>query len=363
MTTATDIKKEYARLWHTVFPEDRAWNDWFFENAVDEKNIQMLLGQNLEPISGLLMQPYGFKYFDENLTMAYICGVATYRQYRGHGFMSNLMRDSLQSAYTRGDAFASVIPAERRLFFYYDRFGFATVVYNRMERYTSLHAFSAVENFRVSNPDFKAFHDLETKMPVTVTHTRKDFINILSDIEHDHGVVIQIDDETSSPLAMAFAVVSPSGEIHVRQLLGLYQPALDMALHEVKMKLGAERPLLVWRAAGMVDRLDAPVSLRPRAMMRIVNAEMVLSSLSRQFPTINQIVRVRDSIIKENNAVFRLSDGKIRRYDSTTVVADGRHVTLDLTIDVLTKILFSDEAVGNIFGLPASRPEVSLMLD
>lgn len=361
MKTATNIKKDYESLWQSTFRESQAWNQWFFDNVVKESDIKLLFNENATPVSGLLMRGYDFKFYNENLPLTYICGVATYRRYRGQGFMSQLMRDSLRAAYSRGDVFASVIPAERRLYFYYERFGFATVVYNEMERYTSLHSFPVGEGLSVENADFASFHELEAKLPVTVLHSEEDFKNLLSDIEMDGGVTLQIKDENSTPLSLAFAVTSPSGEIHVKNLLGTYQPALDRALYEVKMSLGSEHAMLVWRPAGNRGRIDSLSSLRPKAMLRIVNVEKVLEAISRQYPGVNQQISVHDKIIPENNAIFLVSKGMVKRVDKTS--EEDRKLTLDVSVDVLTKILFSDEAVGHIFGIPSSRPNISLMLD
>lgn len=363
METKIDTKQEFESLWQTSFPADPAWNEWFFTSVVDARHVRLLFDADGHPVSGLLMQPYGFKLYDELLPMAYICGVATYRKYRGRGYMSRLLRESLRSAYSRGDALAALIPADRRLFFYYDRFGFASVIYNRIERYASSHAFALDASLQLTVPDYAAFHRLETAMNATVLHSERDFGHILSDIGHDGGVVVAVADTESTPLAMAFVVVSASGEIHVRQALGTHQAALDRALHQVKTLLGDHRPMLVWRPAVTVDSLDAPASLRPRAMMRIVDVGRVLASVAAQFPRTDLAIRVRDDIVPENNALFTLTNGRVTRTECPSYAADRNFDALDVSVDMLTKILFNDPALGRIFNLPATRPDVALMLD
>lgn len=350
-----DKKAEIERLFNAAFPEDAEWNRWFFDRVYNDSEAMLLTDQD-KPVSCLMSQKYDFKFHNQYLPLAYICGVATDRRLRGHGFMSSLLKNALHESYLRGDAFAGVIPADRRLYFFYDKFGFATVVYSGIERFASLHSFPIEKDLCFVTPTYQAFASLEKMREATVIHTERNFIDILYDINHDGGCVVQVEDDKNSPLAMAFATANET-EIHVKELLGSYPPALDMALSEVKRKLGSDKTMIVYG----VPKDSAPFALRARGMMRIINVLNVLSALAGQYPNLSQNIRVRDNLIKENEGLYILHGGEclFRHNDEGAKIK----ISMEVTTDVLTKILFSDKYIQNVFNIPTARPSMSLMLD
>lgn len=343
------------KLFNVSFPEDPEWNRWFFDRVYNDEEA-MLLTEDGRPVSCLLSQQYNFKFHEQILPMAYLCGVATDRRMRGHGFMSRLIAEMLQQSYKRGDVFAGVIPADRRLFFFYDKFGFATVVYAGIERYSSLHTFPINPELNSVLPLYQSFLSLMKDRKITVMHSERQFNDILDDIRHDSGHVVQIDDNNGVPLAMAFATADNS-EIHVKEILGTFPPALDMALGEIKGVLGVDKSMIVYGP----PKDHASYALRSRAMMRIVNAHKVLSSLAQQYPDVSQIVRVTDQLIKENNAMFVIKDGECKvSLENERIKTD---TPIDVSIDVLTKLIFSDSFIQKVFNIPTARPSMPLMLD
>lgn len=348
-----DKKKiQVKRLYDSTFTADKSWNDWFFERVYRDEEV-MILAPGGNPVSCLFLQQYKFRFHGEETRFGYISGAATAVPARHKGYMRQLLSESLQTAHARGDVFVGLIPATRRLYFYYDKFGFATVVYDDIERYTSVHSFTRSDDYSVVAPSYRAFRALQENESSTVVHSESDFLAILEDIEHDGGVSVQINDKEGNQAAMAFATVYDR-EIHVKYLLGSDTAACEMALGEVKTRLGTgDKPMVVWS-----EPVGRESMLRSRGMMRVVNVEAALGTLAAANRRIEQVIRVSDRIISENNAIYILKDGKCHRVDSTL-----RHLTLDVTVDVLTRILFSSSRIGDIFGLPTSRPRMSLMLD
>ena len=137
---------EVRRVFDAAFPrESRAWTDWFFREVFrpDEALVQDVSTDGKETAaSALMMMPYQFSYQGVILGMSYIYGAGTMPRFRGRGLMHGLMEDALRRSHLAGDALCALVPAERRLYFFYDKFGFETVFYDDEERYTSLHRFS-----------------------------------------------------------------------------------------------------------------------------------------------------------------------------------------------------------------------------
>lgn len=340
-------------LYDSSFPQDKPWNQWFFDNVYKDDEGLILYEEN-KPVSCLLLQAYDFLFHGRNVRLAYISGAATHYKSRGKGYMTMLMKEALRTGYERGDALACLIPANRRLFFFYDKFQFASVVFADIERYTAIHAFPITEGYTVADPDYASFNRLERLRDATVLHSEKDFENILEDIAHDGGVAVRINDSDGQPLAMVFGTANRD-EIHFKEILGIDKNAVDMAMGTIKTRLGVELPAVAW-----LSPTESSTQLRPRGMMRIVNVEKVLSALADSHPEINQTVKVRDRIIEPNNGIFILEKGKCRKLAAD---AEQPEITLEADVDVLTKILFSGSRIGNVFGFPTSHPTMSLMLD
>lgn len=345
------MKERVFRIYSEAFGSDPAWNRWFFNTVYREEEAMMLIkGGNA--VSTLMLQSYRFRYAGQELPMAYISGAATSRQFRGKGHMSELMGDALRNSYDRGDAFASLIPANRRLFCFYEKFGFATVFFTDRERYTSMHVFTMSTDYTGVPPTYEGFARLERMAPSTVVHSERDYVNIIWDIAHDNGTVKAVADTASGETAaMAFAVAGRE-EITVKELLAVNDEARETVLAEVRSAM-PELPMVV-----CAPPADRGVTLSPRGMIRIIDAHQVLRVLAEQNPRTEQVIRIHDDRIPENNGVYIVRDGRCEKTDHTI-----RHLTLDTDISTLAGILFSAPKIGDIFGLPSCHPMMQLMLD
>ena len=262
--------------------------------------------------------------------------------------MKSLMHDTLLSLYNQNVPFACLIPASRPLYFIYDRMGFATVFYAEEKRYTALHKFET-GNFKRISPDYAVYSKLEKNRKGALLHTKEQFDFAVKDVEISNGIVVAVEDEEGNS-AVAFAECND--EIKVIDILSSNADAYEAALCLIRDNFG-EKPIIVW---------DVPsndiISLRSRGMIRIVNAETALSALADSNHGINITVKVHDSFIPENNGIYRIFKGKCRKIEQSSDKID-----LDVSISVLSKILFSTSKIGELFELPTHRPFISLMLD
>jgi predicted acetyltransferase len=345
------IKEQIRRIYNNAFTDDLSWNRRFFDLIYTPED-GLVLTKSDRPVSCLLLQKYQFKFCGSAIPIAYITGAATDKSQRGNGYMSELMANALKTSFNRGDFFATLVPATEGMFRYYKSFGFATVFYLDCERYTSLHKFEKSDNYKRVEPIYDDFAELELLREATVLHSEKDFELILADNMHDNGVVRAIANVNDNTIAaMAFAV-SNGKEIVVRELLAVSADAAESVLSELKEAM-PELPMLVW---AMPTKRN--VQLRARGMCRIINVEKVLSKMATAHPEINQVIRVYDDKIAENNGIFIVSDGKCQRANPSE-----KKVTLEASVTTLTSILFSETAIGEIFKLPTERAMLPLMLE
>ena len=347
MSKINDIRK----LFEGGFKESSEWTDWYFNKVYNDDNA-LLSTSNSQPVSSLMLDPYRLKLADSIVDMGYISCATTARQFRGQGHMGRLISDALMEAAARGQAIVSLIPASTRLYFFYDRFDFATIFYADEHRYTSLHNFTFDSRFEEVCPTFEHFTRLETSRRSTVLHSENDFQNALTDNALDGGDVISIvNSETGEPAAMLFATAGEHAAV-VRDILSVSEAATDSILHLLRQRIG-NRMIIVWSPPS-----DSPSMLRSRGMGRIVNVAKLLESIASQYPETDQVIRVRDRILSDNNAFFIIHKGSVERVSSTI-----RRVNLDVAIDTLAKIIFNSKRIGETFSMPTFRPAMALMLD
>ena len=123
-----NLLSDSRRLWHEVFGDDPKWIDMYLRHNGGEDNLLYHLDKSGSHIvSQLYMPRYRMTMHGQPITAAYITGAATGRAERSQGHMGRLVRDAIRRASERGDAMLMLIPADRRLYGYYDRFGFSTV--------------------------------------------------------------------------------------------------------------------------------------------------------------------------------------------------------------------------------------------
>ncbi len=350
-------KEEYRKIYTSSFSDTPEWASWFVDSVCSDDDIILGYGPEGTPVSGMAALPYRFAPLnpatEEALQAVYLAGVATLPKARGRGAMSALMRDALRLARMREIDVCTLIPAGRRLFFFYDKFGFTTVFYATEERYTSVHDFIPADDARYPEPDFEIFHNLEKGRPYTVCHSEKDFKNILTDARLSRGHVVTA--VCGSGSAMAFANPMSDGTTYVSALLSNSEEAAESALSRLK-EITGETSFLVMRDPDSGTK----ATLRARGMIRLLNVGRVLSSLAACSPDTTATIRVRDHLLTENDGIYRIKDGYCEKAAS---IAHHDRITLDVTVDVLARILFNTPRLGDVFNLPATRPAMYLMLD
>lgn len=346
-----DKQAEMKRLFNAGFKESAEWTDWYFNHVFNPDNA--LIGYaNGQPVSGLMLDRYDLRLGNQSVGMGYISCATTLRSARGQGHMRRLVNDALMEAASRGDALVSLIPASERLYFYYDRFDFATIFYADELRYTSCHQFHINPGLIETNPSYDGFHTLETERRARVMHSRSNFENILTDNALDNGEVIFLADKGDGDIRAALFAVNGNEAVKVKDIMARDEAAMESALGVLRGRVG-ERMMIIDAAPG-----DNPAMLSSHGMGRIVNVRQILQTLATEVPKTEQVIRVHDRIISDNDAIFIIHNGTVERTATTM-----RRVTLDVNVDTLAEIIFNSQRVGDVFGLPSFRPAMSLMLE
>lgn len=366
--TIMSVKDDIKRLWQEAFGDTKEFVDMYFDSVYTDADA-MTLEVDGRMVSSLLLQPYLLRFHGETLPVAYVSGAATRRQSRGKGYMSQLMLNALQSARERGAMGVALIPADVYLYDYYARMDFATVFYADAQRYTSLHQFPGggeyYEAADIYDPEvMDAFMRMESERPCGILHSRRDFQNILDDLNIDNGRFVCMRSVADDSIAaMGWAAYSGSaGRVVVKDLLGDGDAKLAvLRAMRAKWKDMPFTLLAPASEAGSADMPDDTHTLRrlmPRGMLRLVNPQMALQAIASAYPALSLTVRLSDHLMPCCAGCYRVDRGTVE-YSSDTHGA----VDFDVDTDTLVRVLFSSPSTGEMLGLPAQRPHISLMLD
>ena len=350
-------KAQFEDIYASVFGDDRRWRRWFFDEVVTDSADDdiFIVGDSAgRPSASALIKPYGFVYAGTGLSSGYISCVATKPEARTRGLASQAVEQALTEAKRRGYAFCELIPANRSLYSFYRRFGFADAFYADEERYTSLHDFAGGEGVPVE-PTYSLFHRVESTVGCGVVHSEADYRHIVADLAFENGSSQVFVDgaDGGACLFAAWDASRPDGTVTVRSLMAESESAALAALSTLRAEAGT-RPFTVWRPPFSGEKAH----LRVRGMARIVSPLTVLGALAAAHPSLDMRIRITDRLFGDNSGIYRISGGRCAKTDDTR-----RRPDLDVPVDVLTSILFSAERTGEIFSLPTRRPYMALMLD
>lgn len=362
-----DKKAGIKRIWQDRFNDSRQWMDMVFARIYNDKNA-LALEIDGEIVSCLILRQLDYIHLEIPIKVAYIYGAATHRKSQRHGNMTQLMKSALRQSFERGDAVCFLHPAKRSLYGFYSRFGFATTVYIDEQRYTSLHKFHADDaRFDIDTAIYdidratEAYNRLAAMRPSSLLHDPADFKTILIDNSIDNGYKAVVTDRNTGRIsAIAFAHENDGGEsLTVTDITAEDNDSATAALKSLRHQGGEKMMVIDAYPCRSDSRFEA------RGMARIINAELFLNSIAPLRPETEMTIRVSDPLINENNGVFLIRHGLARRLDNAEYAKpqhDFPRPDLDVSIDVLTSILFSSEKIGDIFNLPTARPYLSLLL-
>lgn len=305
----------------------------FFDRVYRPENVVADEADGL-PVAALYLLPYSMALGNREMPLAYVAGVATDPARRGRGRMSRLMDRALCEMRRRGDALSALIPAEPWLFGFYRRWGYAEAVFYRPEALlpesiahecrsggscvAAVPAGAGVLTVcRADDPFagtsavfpvdvlFAAFHRLQRLRAFGIRHSRAEFEVILRDLFLGGGDLFLGLDAERAIRALAFVYPAADGSQLVKELLS------DSA----GARLWLERRLPAMYPSGESVFLRRPVASGgvPFGMLRVIDAERVLSWYASAHPEAEWRIELHDPGLPANSGRFRLAGGCCRR--------------------------------------------------
>ena len=108
------------KLWEEVFPEDTAaFLDYYYYIKTRDNSIYVI--EEDDDIQAMLqLNPYQILIEGQKYASDYIIAVATRKEYRGRGYMGNILRRALKDMYDEKIPFTFLMPAAEAIYTPYD---------------------------------------------------------------------------------------------------------------------------------------------------------------------------------------------------------------------------------------------------
>ncbi|MBO5054336.1 MAG: hypothetical protein J6C44_08930, partial [Muribaculaceae bacterium] len=274
--------------------------------------------------------------------------------YRTH--ISELARHALNNAYSQGYLLATVIPERRLDYFFFDKLGFSTVIYVNVERYTSLHTFTYNGDYQVIPATYDIVERLLSQYPCTATMSSNQFTHLVDSLQFKTDYSMYAVQEVASHKQAIAMARNDNDSIVINTMLsdgGSQSDEARALISIIKQRLG-EKPIEVW-AHPSHDATKA--QLRSRGMIRIIDCLSLLQIIANLHPNLEQTIHISDNVLANNNGYYIIHNGDCRYCNSTT-----HHVSLDINVNILGKIIFGSPQIGSILSFPSHRPTAPFFL-
>jgi predicted acetyltransferase len=315
-------KPVLKNLWGYCFTDGDAYIRWNFDHRYREENT--LVSVEDGEICGMVQLIPGRFWMDEvEINASFVEGVAVAPHKRSCGVAKELMQAAFGQMKQRGHSASFLIPFSAS---FYQKLGYGTCTYLKKARLNmgSIRRYPAEGNWRIARMDEQTIHALDGVYRAYCKDKncyqlrgRREWECILQDAALSGGNVFLLErdsqavgylnyilqDETLQVNEMCYADYGAFGGI--MDFIRRHSPQADRVLLRAAPNDPAVREFM--------DLKDA-VSEFSYAMMRIIDAEAVLKSLSRHFYG-EAVIRIADAQCTWNEGLYQIGENETVRLE------------------------------------------------
>lgn len=309
------IKAEY--IWKECFTDSENEVRFYFDELYRKENFLLMEDGEKEIRASLHENPYEMIMNNEKLSSFYIIAVAVSPQYRGKGYMGELIRYSLRNAREKGLDFVFLSPINTEI---YRRYGFGYM--SSLEKYSismeniPFERIDRAYEIKKVSEEKNLYGDLieiyKEKMKNSFAYLERDenyYRRALKEMENENGDIYIFYLENKA--AGYISLYKREGSIEVRELFGFNKKIIESMFAFIKTHK-EYYPELIIKApvnSNMNFYIHDQTSMEkiefPFIMGRIVNVENMLKRL--HIEDIELKISVTDKVIEENNGVYEIS--------------------------------------------------------
>ena len=177
---ADDSTKQAVRdMWKICFGDSDAYMDIYFNHKYRNENTLIYI-EDQKPVASLQMLCYNFSFHGSEIPIAYLSGLCTLPDYRSRGYMKQLIINSYQVAKEREAPLMVLVPQDKGVMSYYERFGFAQTFDPGVEALPHLSKIMDASNKDIYKA-YEVFNSLYRDNDMTVQKSFTDFETIIEE--------------------------------------------------------------------------------------------------------------------------------------------------------------------------------------
>lgn len=177
---ADDSTKQAVRdMWKICFGDSDAYMDIYFNHKYRNENTLIYI-EDKKPVASLQMLLFEFTFHGSEISIAYLSGLCTLPNYRSRGYMKQLLLKSYHVAKEREIPLIILVPQDKGVMSYYERFGFAQTFDPGIETLSQLSKIMEASNEDIHKA-YDSFNSLYRDNDMTVQKSFADFEAILEE--------------------------------------------------------------------------------------------------------------------------------------------------------------------------------------
>ncbi len=333
------------KLWEEVFEEDtKEFLDYYY--FIKARNNEIYVVEEDGDIQAMLqLNPYTLRIEDGQYQSDYIIAVSTRKEYRGRGYMGNLLRRAMGDMYRKKMPFTFLMPAAEQIYTPYD-FRF---IYRQQVRVQEEAGDMAAAGDKVRFSDAVPWDAAEMseffeqnyagRWQVFAIRDEEYYRTMILEQQSEHGGVKLMRDNENRIVGMfAYAL---EGAPEIRE--PLYLPGYEEDFARGALLLCGDDPKPV-KIYGGCDKGECEE--RPVIMARILYLPALFTALKvSEDVSLDCSFAVIDSVIQQNSRVWEISSSIGEEHLHVRETEDSEGV---LPIAELTELLFGVKTAGEI---------------
>lgn len=296
--------EQLKNLWEIAFPED---DMDFIHFYFSEKNkVEHTLVQDFDGkiVAMMEMIPYKMTFFDKLVDVYYISGANTLPAFQGKGLMSNLIKQSFQTAYQQGYACAVLLPQNNSVINFYKQFDFEQIF--EYQKYTQCvkPLYLPVETLTNKNlhEAYQFFNSQTLKRNFCIQKTFDDFRTIVQDshLSKDSPFLLR---EKGKIVAMVFC--HPEKELIIKDILYDSVEHKELLLSAIAHFYRTEKIQIIEPNYNQSENQTFSWG-----MLRVINYSQLANIYTEHQPR-NSSFGFHDNFIAENNGYWGTKQSEI----------------------------------------------------
>lgn len=312
--------KQLRSLWRECFGDTEKFMDYYFDWKLRDNRIYICLKDGI--VAAMLhLNPYNMRIQKKTEKLFYIVGVATKEEYRKKGIMRSLITKVMKDLYKEGSTFVYLMPAKEDI---YRPFDFRFIYSQRPLEltgdgiYVSSFKDNPIEAFNRTIEQAEklssfASEFLNRKYNVYTCHDKNYFAELAAQMESGDGEVLILRD-SKGIINGYLAYMFEKDTVEVIEVIVKNDAAenFEKYFEEYLYSRGIYRDIKIkYCDSTFLENTLWSYSKpeeKPVIMGRTVDCMKMLELIRTEEPG-EMIIRIRDSIIKENNTVYKICSG------------------------------------------------------